>query len=289
MASMRHCTGVALGSCLAALAAFAHGGELSADEIVARSYAVDSGDDMSGELEFTFQGQGEPTTRTVLFMAYKNYHGDDDVDSKLVMFTEFPPDKRDVAFLAWFYPAASGRQHDMWLYLPELRTVRKMGGMHDHSHHHDDDGDETYRNSELDHEELAPRPPRLDHHRLVGTDSVEGVMCYMVESVPIDPKTSAYARRVTWITQDRYLPVRIEYYAKDDGVLVKEQHLSWRQIGHSWLWDEVSAINLRNGRHTRLVQSNVKINSGLPDNLFTKRILKQGLNALRGRLGEARN
>ena len=78
-------------------------------------------------------------------------------------------------------------------------------------------------------------------------------------------------------------------FGRKYGVLVKEQHLSWRQIGDSWLWDEVSAINLRNGRHTRLVQSNVKINSGLPDNLFTKRILKQGLNALRGRLGEARN
>jgi hypothetical protein len=188
-----------------------------------------------------------------------------------------------VGFLGWLYAPGAGKQDDMWLYLPELRTVRKMGGMHDRHHHHDDDGDETYKNSQLDREELSPRPPQLDHHRLLGMDTVEGLACYRVEGQPIDSRTSAYGRRITWVTQDHYLPVRIEYYDQDNR-LAKRQSIAWQHRGDAWFWDEVNAVNIQNGRRTRLVQTDVKINSDLPDNLFTKRILAQGANSLLGRI-----
>lgn len=261
-------------SALAAVPGTVSGAAPPAEEIVKRSYEIYSGDDFVSRLSFTLEYDDNKSNRLTMLMAYKRYGGEDDLDSKVIMFNEFPPDKKDIGFLAWIYYPDAGREDDMWLYLPELRQVRKLTHKHD-EHSHEDTSSDAFSVSELNREELTPRPPGIDRHRLLGEDTIDGRAVYKIESIPRDPASSTYGKLVQWITRDTMLPVRIDYY--DDAVtLLKTQTIEWLKQDDAWVWDRVVAVNRANGNRTILDQSEIQINIGLPDYLFTKRILKQG-------------
>jgi len=211
-------------------------------------------------------------------MAWKNYHNHNGVDSKIIMFNEFPPDTKDVGFMAWLYDPETGKQDDMWLYLPELMTVRKMGYLDNPLQKNDSDQD--YSKSELKRDELMPRHPQADIHTLSGIETVEGVKCYVIESRPKNDSTSPYAKRIQWITAENFLPVRIAYF-NDNDKLTKQQSTIWQNIENVWTWKIVTAVNMENGNRTVLEQTDMLINIGISDDIFTKRMMKLGASALR--------
>lgn len=253
--------------------------------IVTRSYENYSGDDLISRVTFTLEYDDGKTRRMTVVMAYKRYERHKDLASKVIMFNEYPPDKKDIAFLAWIYRSDSRKEDDMWLYLPELRQVRKLTHKHE-AHSHEDTSSDAFSVSELNREELTPRRPDLDHHRLLGEDSIDGDMAYRVESVPKEPGTSTYGKLIQWIAQDTFLPVRIDYYDKA-GTLLKTQTIEWLKRGEAWVWDRVTAVNRVNGNRTVLDQSDIQINMGLPDYLFSKRVMKQGAQAFLARVSRA--
>ncbi|MFQ5486863.1 MAG: outer membrane lipoprotein-sorting protein [Gammaproteobacteria bacterium] len=249
-----------------------------ADEIIRRSQTLDSGKDLFSRLTFTIETRDGEHKKFTLLMAYKNYAGEKGVQSKVIMFNQYPPDTRDVSFMAWLYTPALQKKDDMWLYLPQLRTVRKLSHHHD-PHHHKKDNEDEFSLSELQRFELQPRDITLDRHKLAALETLDGRETYKVVSTPIDPASSRYASMVRWITSDDYLPVRIDYLDQS-GRTVKRQTIAWTRIGDAWLWEEVSAVNLQTGNRTQLRQSDIKVNRGLPDNVFTKRFMKRGAGTL---------
>ncbi len=250
-----------------------------AEEIIRRSQALDSGEDLFSRLTFTIEtGKGEQKKFTLL-MAYKNYAGKKGLQSKVIMFNQYPPDTRDVSFMAWLYAPERHKKDDMWLYLPQLRTVRKLSHHHDQQHHHKQENEDEFSLSELQRFELQPRDIALDRHELAAVETLDGQETYKVVSTPLDPASSRYASIVRWITRDEYLPVRIEYLDQG-GRPVKRQTIRWTRIGDAWLWDEVNAVNLQSGNRTQLRQTDIKVNRGLADNIFTKRFMKRGAGTL---------
>ncbi len=245
------------------------------EDIIHRSLSVDGGQDLLSHVTFFIDnGQGE-RKKFVLAMAYKHYEqGPGGLRARVIMFNQYPPDTRNVSFMAWLYREDSGRKDDMWLYLPQLRTVRRLS--HDHRHHDmKKKGEDDFDLSELQRFELQPRAAELDTHRLLGMERLGDTETYKVASTPRDPATSPYARIVRWISRDHYLPLQMEYF-DHDGRLVKQQTIRWAQVDGAWVWREVEAVNRLSGGHTLLRQSEVKVNTGLADNLFTKRIMKRG-------------
>jgi negative regulator of sigma E activity len=128
-----------------------------------------------------------------------------------------------------------------------------------------------------------PRWPGLDQHRLLGTTQVGDKTVYMIESTPRDPATSSYGKRIQWITQDDGLPIKIEYY-DEDMTLLKTQTLTWRRVGDAWLWDRITAVNNVTGAKTVLEQTDMLVDVGLSDSLFTKRALSLGAKAFENRV-----
>lgn len=249
-----------------------------ADEIVRRSLAVNGGQDLLSRIEFTLEDAGGARKEIRLIMAFKHYPRNGDIDDKVIMFQELPPDRRNVSFLGWLYDPASGRKDDMWLYLPQLRTVRKLS--HDHMHHADGrKGEDVFDLSGLQRFELEPRPVGLDTHRLQGSEPVDGHPAYRILSTPRDPATSPYGGILRWIDEEHYLPLQLEYFDAT-GHPVKRQTIHWQHIGDAWLWREVEAVDLRSGRRTLLRQYDIKVNRGLSDKLFTKRLMRRGPSTL---------
>ncbi len=261
-----------------------------AASVMQRAYEVHGGRDSFSRIHFHFEFDQGRSSTTSLVMAFRRESGD--VDYRVIMFSESPPDRKDTGFLGVFYRPGAGKEDEMWLYLPELRSTRRLmhsQQSHDHGAHdmaghmrHGESPDE-FSVSELDHEELMPRWPGLDEHRLLAIEDVDGRPAWKIESIPRDPATSVYGKRVQWIDRERALPLRIEYHAPG-GRLVKTQTQEWRSYGDAWLWERVVAINHLNGHRTVLEQSDVRVDAGLPDDLFSRRVLSRGVKAFESRV-----
>lgn len=255
-----------------------------AESVMWRAYEIYGGDDTFSRLNFHFDLDGGKTSTASLVMGFKR-DGDSNAGYRVIMFNELPPDRKDVGFLGVFHDPAAGKEDDMWLYLPDLRSTRRLthqapdthgGDDHGHMGHMRHEGiSDEFTVSELNHEELMPRWPAFDRHRLLALEEIDGAPAWKIESVPRDPASSTYGKRIQWIDRENFLMLRIEYH-DDVGRLVKTQNQSWRRYGDAWLWDRISAIDHASGRTTVLEQADVQVNLGLPDSLFSRRVLTRG-------------
>ncbi len=265
-----------------------------AESVMWRAYEVYGGDDTFSRLSFQMEIDGGKTSTVSLVMGFKRDAGED-AGYRVIMFNELPPDRKDIGFLGVFHDPALGKEDEMWLYLPELRSTRRLTHQiqsndgrsgHDHGHmghmRHDSVSDE-FSASALNHEELMPRWPGFDRHRMLAIEDIDGRPAYKIESIPLDPESSTYGKRIQWIDRENALLLRIEYHDVA-GTLVKTQTQTWRQNGDAWLWDRVTAVDHASGRRTLLEHTDVQVNLGLPDDLFSRRVLTRGGKAFEGRI-----
>lgn len=202
----------------------------------------------------------------VLRRYWKNYPEDPRLDSKVLVFYEYPPESRGTAFMVWTYKVSTGKPEDMWLYLPLLRKVQKVP-VHP---------DEIFSGANLRPADMLPRPPELDSHRLLREETIENQAYYVIESVPkrFSPHYP-YSKVIKWISKDRLLKERIDYFDRK-GHPLKRQIITWKRVGKAWTWEKVILENLQNGVQTRLSISEIRINTGIPDRIFTRRTMQSG-------------
>ena len=128
---------------------------------------------------------------------------------------------------------------------------------------------------------MDPRSPALDDHTLLRTEKIGSKDYYVIESVPVDAdKTYPYSKIVRWISTDDFLIDKVDYYDRD-GRLLKKQTIAWKQIGDAWVWQKVVIANVQTGSQTTLNLTDIQVNQGLKDSLFTERMMEQGSAALR--------
>jgi len=252
--------------------------QLNAEQIMARSATAYDSKDLFSRISFTFSQSGTAEKKITVYMAFKDYHGKRGINAKIIMFNQFPPDKKDISFLAWLYAPETHRKDDMWLYLPALRSIRKMSHQ-DHKMQHDDKNKDDFSLSDLKRFELQKRSPQLDRHQLAGREQLGAHETYKIISIPKNPGSSPYGKTVHWITTDNFLPIQREYFDRQ-GRLAKRQTIQWTTQNHTWVWKKVTAINLETGHQTVLQQTDVKVNSGLADRIFSKRFMKRGAGTL---------
>lgn len=256
--------------------------EISADAIMQKSYAVYSGDDSLSRITFTFQEKGFPEKKLVYTMAWKRFT-QGEYEAKVMMFREFPPDAKGVSYMGFFYTQNPSRNDDEWVYLPELRMVRKLS--HSGPKHAKQ---EEFAPSELRQYDLMPRHPEYDTQQLMGTEKLGDVDCYVIQSTPKPNGAEAYpySKVVKWISKDNFLPLRIDYYAdaqgsNEHGRLYKQQETKWKKFAKAWVWEEVKGVNMFTGNKTTLTVSDIRINVGLTDGSFSKRTMQLGIEGVK--------
>jgi len=155
--------------------------------------------------------------------------------------------------------------NDQWLYLPALDRVRRVAG---------DRKGGRFVGSELYFEDLQERKPSLDRHRLLGRETIDGVVCDVLESVPIEPGNSVYRRRVSWVDPQTLLVLRVDYFEKDAATPSKRWLLvDKKKIQGYWTVTDSRMIDLGSGRETRMVVEVAKYDRRLPSRLFTPQAL----------------
>lgn len=96
---------------------------------------------------------------------------------------------------------------------------------------------------------------------------------YVIELTPKSPKSS-YSKLVVEIHKTNFYPVTMEYYDKGNKK-IKEAAYIFKKIGNYWNAEEIKMTDLKKKQSTKMIMSDVKYDTGIADDEFTVRKLKQ--------------
>jgi hypothetical protein len=246
---------LAVGCLTAAGAVFAN----SAEELAQMVYDRPAGRDVTTLSRMELVDKDRPP-RVRALVAYRLNKGGGEV-AHLIRFLA-PVDIAGTGLLSLDKADGTNEQS---LYLPSLDRARRVAG---------DRKGGRFVGSELYYEDLQDRKPARDRHRLLGKDTIDGVPCEVLESVPVEKANSVYRRRVSCVDRQTALVLRVDYYESDDTAPNKR----WLLVGKKrqqgfWTVTESRMIDLASGRETRLLVDSVAYDKRLPAKLFTTQTL----------------
>jgi hypothetical protein len=239
-------------------------------------------DDQISRLTFRFITPNKQEKQAIYLMLWKNMYGKEGYDNKAIFFTESPLDRNGIAYLGWLRGNDSDKMDDEWIYLPELRTTRRIVPR-DHEHMHNDD---EFGPSLLNRQSLEPRSPLLDNHQIIDEQLYLNQPHYLISSTPKmmhamhhhhEDDNTFPARRIYWVSKLTQRINRIQFVNNDDRVQI-DMKIEWtEQLGY-WIWQRIEATSPDSETMSVLEISDIRINTQLKERLFSKRTLEQGGN-----------
>jgi len=174
----------------------------------------------------------------------KNYGDEGDFIYKSVIRYTDPPRYYGTAILTWNYK--EGKREHWFIRMQQSRRSAKRTVTPD----------------------LLNPPAESDFSLADYIDINEGTMCFLVESVPTK-KQLIYGKRISWIDQQRVIPLKIEYYDKK-GNLWKTLQIEWQNKDGLWFWKKAEVENIKVDYKTFINIEEVRVNIGLLERDFTK-------------------
>ena len=244
----------------------------SGEDIVKHCAYKYAGDDQRTKLSIILRDKEGNERKNIYLRLWKAYNGKDQIEDKMVLFTQYPPDAQGAAFMRWSFVPAAGKNADQWIYLSELRKTRRVSIR--------DPGD-SFLGSDLTYADISPRAVDQDKHKFLKIEKKGDAEYYVVESVPKEKKP-LYSKKITWFKKTKdwsgCVTSGIIYY-DPKGELLKKQSITWQKIGDAWLWKKVEVENVQTKHSSVFEVSEPEVNVGLGDELFTERSLKRGYSA----------
>jgi outer membrane lipoprotein-sorting protein len=187
------------------------------------------------------------------------------VEKKIMEFKS-PADVKGTAFMNWSY-AEAGKSDDQWIYLPALRRVKRISS--------DGKGD-AFMGSDFSYDDLAERHPSRDIHTIIGSGTINGESCWIIESKAKDA-SEGYSKTISWISKERLTGFKREYYDRKSALLKTLSVLETRTIGSYLMITRTEMHNVQKNTRTRMEFTDLKLDTGITDDLFSERILARGL------------
>jgi hypothetical protein len=190
--------------------------------------------------------------------------------TRTIVFFESPPDVKGVGFLQWADPHANDEQ---WLYVPELKRVRKISGGAKR---------ESFVGTDFSFNDLAIISQITEwseadaHATLLRDEDVDGRSCHVIEFTP-GAKDFGYGKVVIWLRADDLVIVK---YSMHDTAGRQEKVLTLgdiRQVGQIPTPFTMQMKNVESGSHTLVDFTEIKYDTHLGDDMFSQRALEHPL------------
>lgn len=106
-----------------------------------------------------------------------------------------------------------------------------------------------------------------EKHDLLKSGEWAGRQCFVVESTPL-VKDSKYGKRMNWIDQSHFIPLKIEYWDRE-GKPWKVLNIEWQNNFGFWFWKKATVDNMQTADKTFITIDDVRVNQGFNDADFT--------------------
>ena len=182
--------------------------------------------------------------------------------SKSVIRFTTPAEVKGVALLVVNHP---DRASDQWMWTPAIERDRRIA-LQDRS--------TRFFGTDFSFEDLEERDVDQYDYTLLGQDTIDGAVCWKIQSVAKEAKSSQYSKSIVWVRQDHYAVARIESYVKD-AVVRRLNYTKLEDIQGIWTAREMTMTDLRRGSLTRLALDKVEYNLPLKDDRFTLQAIRR--------------
>jgi hypothetical protein len=259
---------VAIGAAFVVLTPVAarQGTPLSARDIMEKNFFVTKVSSLQIESTMVLtndRGQQRERRNTIVIKLQPN-----GIDSKFLVKFSTPADIKGTGFLQIEH---SDGDDDLWIYLPALRKSRRLVA---------NNKKDSFVGSDFSYGDISL--PKVDtyRHTLQRSETVDGVQCYVIESLPANDTVKAnsgYSKKITWVRHDNFLETKVEYYDLA-GRPLKSQKVGKHQMVDSpkgrWFALFREMTNLQSGHRTTLDVSKIDTVTA-PDEMFTTRYIER--------------
>lgn len=241
--------------------AFAQTPEERGLEIAVESDKRDTGfGDQLAEMFMTLRNAaGKESIREV---RVKTLEVDGDGDKSISIFDR-PRDVKGTAFLSYTH---STKPDDQWLFLPALKRVKRIASRNKSG---------PFMGSEFSFEDISSFEVDKYTYKYLRDEDIEGKATFVIEQFPAYD-ASGYTRRIVWVDQEIYQPLKVEFYDRKNSLLKTLTFHDYQQyLDQYWRADRQEMINHQSNKSTTLVFNNYQFKTGLTDRDFDQNSLKR--------------
>jgi len=203
----------------------------------------------------------------------------DDIAYKdLVIFTS--PAVRGMGTLTWTYMNPK-RQQDTWLWVPSLKRIRKISSAN---------ADDSFLGSDFTNEDIITRRFEDETYNLIKVENFKGypcefdkktyykdTPCFVIEA---KPKRSPwyYSKRILWVDKNTGGGIYEEMYDAKGRMFktIFKEYVVYKVNDKEYPVQSIlEGRDLRTGHRTVIVNSDIKLDQGFSENLFSERALMQ--------------
>lgn len=193
---------------------------------------------------------------------------DADDRTRFLVRVEAPPDERGSAFL--FLEREDG-ENDLFTYLPELRTVRRISNRTVSG---------SFFGTDFSYEDVVELQGEAEHARIerLPDEVLDGRPVRVLQALPGEASGSSYSRVVSRVDAETCAVLQVEMFGKGDA-LSKEMRAAWSDVeqdGDRWRPRKVLIRDVDNGSETLLELGKGDWDAEVPDRLFNQSELAKG-------------
>ena len=182
--------------------------------------------------------------------------------SRVILRFTAPAEVKGVALLIVNHP---DRASDQWMWTPAIERDRRIA-LQDRS--------TRFFGTDFSFEDLEERDVGQYEYTMLGSEAIDGVSCWKIESIPRQGRSSQYTRSVVWVRKDNFTFARIESYRKEQ-LMRRLNYSDVQNIQGIWTARRLEMSDLGRGSRTRLTLEKLQYNVPMKDDDFTLSALRR--------------
>ena len=242
---------------------------ITGEEIAQKVHNRDEGDNSTSKMKMILiDKNGKKRIRDL-----KTFTKNKGEDKLKLMFFLTPADVKNSAFLTYDYED-SAKDDDQWLYLPELKKVKRIASS---------DKSSSFMGSDFTYSDMTSRNVEDYTYKIMKEKKVGEHMTWQMMVTPKSEKTveeTGYTKSIVFVRQDNFVIVQALNYIKAGKKLKYMMVKGLEKIDGIWTATEMQMITKKGKKtlHKTVFQfSDIKYNQNLEESLFTTRTLERGL------------
>ncbi len=220
-----------------------------------------SGKDMKGLVYMQLIESGGKERVRELTMLRKNIENSE--EQRYFIFFHQPADVEGMSFMVYKYPQ---KDDDRWLFMPALDLVKRIAA---------NDKRSSFVGSDFTYEDVSGRDISEDNFTIEKEEKIGDKNCYVLKSVPKDPKSADYSYKLSWIDKTTFLPLKEEYYDIRGELYKLFTAEETREVSGFPTVTKRKMVNVKNQHQTLVTFKDIQYNLGIDKELFTERYLKR--------------
>lgn len=171
----------------------------------------------------------------------------------------------DVARLTFMVHKTADGNDARWIYVPSVDLIKPISA---------DDKNSSFVGSHFSYEDVSGRHWNEDNHKLLSDSTISGAAVWVIESIPKNIDKDDMTKKISYISQENYLPHMERYYDKKGKLERVFRADKIEDIDGIMTMTARSMEDVKKGGMTKIEFSNIEYNVGLDNSIFTERYLK---------------